>query len=627
MIGQATKKAIIEVQLDDKASGGLKKLQTNTDSVSSKMKAGFNKIAVAVAATTAAIGGATAAIMSMASRAGKIESLSLGFERNFGDMEKALESFRKASAGMVSDFDLMQTANRAALLGVTTDVDKLSGLMVTARLRGREMGMDMTQAFSDIVTGIGRASPMILDNLGIVIDAEGKYQAYAEAVGKTAEELTKAEKTQALLNGVLESSKGLLEETGGLTLDNAGKWEQMSAAQKNYFDLVKSDIADATSWWAEYWAAVFNKQANLKEARDLWEQVQKLGLITPELQAAYDAAVRGGQQDVTFLLENIDALKTLVENYEKATQAAAEGTDKWAAANYEGAEAALLATGAIRENNIELERMAKIQEEISKVTSLTGYFSDMVSLGENFTDILAEITKQEQIMAENPIGSEKYEEAKGKVEELKVAMQDLANQVVLDMMMSTIAIGGVTQAEADAYFQLAADMGTISQEAAEEAKAAYGNAIEYINSLEIDDKTGNIVFKVDDTEVRNYVPPRKTGTVYYGGAWETPYAVGGAVQGGAPYTWQEYGYRGELFVPSADGFIMSRADAERALSKALAGGASKESINADDIGRAIANALMRAGVNKSGNVYNLTMPTSSNPADVKTAFELMEAWA
>jgi hypothetical protein len=29
---------------------------------------------------------------------------------------------------------------------------------------------------------------------------------------------------------------------------------------------------------------------------------------------------------------------------------------------------------------------------------------------------------------------------------------------------------------------------------------------------------------------------------------------------------------------------------------------------------------------KGGNVYNLTMPTSSNPADVRMAFELMEAW-
>jgi hypothetical protein len=558
----------------------------------------------------------------------RMEDASASLARSLdADMSEIMDALREASLGMVSDFDLMQAASRAMMLGVSADSEQLAQLMEVAALRGRAMGISTTQAFNDIVTGIGRASPMILDNLGIVVDAEGKYQDYAEALGKTAEELTKQEKTQALLNGVLESSKGLLEETGGLTIDNAGKWEQMSAAQKNYFDLVKSDIADATSWWAEYWAAVFNERADVKRTRDLWEEAQNLGIITAELQAAYDAALRGGQGDYKFMIDNMEAITILVEDYNKSMQAAAEGTDKWAAANYEGEEAARLATAAIQNNNVELERMTKLQEEISKVTSLTGYFSDMVSLGENFTDILAEITVQEQIMAENPIGSEKYEEAKGKVEELKVAMQDLANQVVLDMMMSTIAIGGVTQAEADAYFQLAADMGSISQEAAEAAKAAYGDAIEYINSLEIDDKTGNIVFKVDDTEVRNYHPPTIRGTVAYIPAYATTQAVGGAVQGGAPYTWQEYGYRGELFVPSADGFIMSRADAERALSKALAGGASKESINADDIGRAIADALVRAGVNKNGNVYNLTMPTSSNPADVKTAFELMEAWA
>ncbi|HOO58908.1 MAG TPA: hypothetical protein PK273_06385, partial [Anaerolineaceae bacterium] len=325
------------------SEGGLK---TFGDGISSAWKVSL--------AATAAITSVALAIKEVqdAAKEGaafqRMEEASASLARSLdADMSDILDALREASLGMVSDFDLMQAASRAMMLGVSADSEELAQLMEVAALRGRAMGLSTTQAFNDIVTGIGRASPMILDNLGIVVDAEGKYQAYAEAVGKTAEELTKAEKTQALLNGVLESSKGLLEETGGLTLDNAGKWEQMSAAQKNYFDLVKSDIADATSWWAEYWAAVFNKQANLKEARDLWEQVQKLGLITPELQAAYDAAVRGGQQDVTFLLENIDALKTLVENYEKSTRAAAEGTDKWAAANYEGEEAAKLATAAV----------------------------------------------------------------------------------------------------------------------------------------------------------------------------------------------------------------------------------------------------------------------------------------
>jgi hypothetical protein len=32
------------------------------------------------------------------------------------------------------------------------------------------------------------------------------------------------------------------------------------------------------------------------------------------------------------------------------------------------------------------------------------------------------------------------------------------------------------------------------------------------------------------------------------------------------------------------------------------------------------------GNGKTGNTYNLIMPTTANPMDVKMAFELMEAW-
>jgi hypothetical protein len=103
-------------------------------------------------------------------------------------------------------------------------------------------------------------------------------------------------------------------------------------------------------------------------------------------------------------------------------------------------------------------------------------------------------------------------------------------------------------------------------------------------------------------------------------------AVGGPVTAGQQYNWQEYGYRGEVFVPSADGFVLSRADAERALARALYSGES--AIDPDRIGKAVAQAMSGVTSNKkAGNVYNLTMPTSNNPADVRTAFELMEAWA
>ena len=594
------------------AQGGLK---TFGDGLSSAWKASLAAVAAITSVALAIKEVQDAAKEGAAFQ--RMEEASASLARSLdADMSEIMDALREASLGMVSDFDLMQAASRAMMLGVSADSEQLAQLMEVAALRGRAMGISTTQAFNDIVTGIGRASPMILDNLGIVVDAEGKYQAYAEAVGKTAEELTKAEKTQALLNGVLESSKGLLEETGGLTLDNAGKWEQMSAAQKNYFDLVKSDIADATSWWAEYWAAVFNKKADIKEARDLWEQVKKLGLVTPELQAAYEATVRGGQQDIGFLLEYIDELKTLVENYEKATRAAAEGTDKWAAANYEGEEAAKLATAAVEAQTKAAEEASSAQQAVADATNNAD--AAMRSYSESLL--------------------------------FKIASEGLSAEAAYDLAVSMGLVDKNTVAATKQtnYYQELLASGIIDQAQYNLLIRELGWDIENLpegKTLEIDDNVDDVMEKLDKIEERrlkalpvkleldtsaidNYRPPTRMGTiVYHAATGHIAQAVGGAVQGGAPYTWQEYGYRGELFVPSADGFIMSRADAERALSKALAGGASKEGINADEIGRAIANALVRAGVNKSGNVYNLTMPTSSNPADVKTAFELMEAWA
>jgi len=58
---------------------------------------------------------------------------------------------------------------------------------------------------------------------------------------------------------------------------------------------------------------------------------------------------------------------------------------------------------------------------------------------------------------------------------------------------------------------------------------------------------------------------------------------------------------------------------------ALRGGAG---VNAREIANAVRDGVKDAmRETKAGNVYNLTMPTSNNPADVRTAFELMEAWA
>jgi hypothetical protein len=539
------------------------------------------------------------------------------------DMGVIMDALREASLGMVSDFDLMQSASRAMMLGVSADSGELAQLMEVAALRGRAMGLSTTQAFNDIVTGIGRASPLILDNLGIVIDAESRYKAYAEAIGKTSEELTKAEKTQALLNGVLESSAGLLEETGGLTVDNAGKWEQMAAAQKNYFDNTKSDIADATSWWAEFWTGVFNRGIESQEAMN---KAQEYGIsLYKETPPAINAVT--------------EETNNLIGSYDRYGRYVSAASDNLGRQRYE--------TDLVKKSNEELNAEFIAYEATIDMTAESLIAQSIAAKRAEEANKNAAVAQQAVTDATNDAESAMRSYSESLL--FKIASEGLSADAAYDLAVAMGLVDKNTVAatkQVNVYKDLL-DAGLITQAQYNLLVRDLADDIENLpegKTLEIDDNIDDVLadlaeletwkmkpipikLNLDTSAVDNYHPPTMTGTVTYLPVHGMNNAVGGAVQGGQPYTWQEYGYRGELFVPSADGFIMSRADAERALSKALTGQNSGDGIDADAVGKAVADALIRAGGGKGGNVYNLTMPTSSNPADVRTAFELMEAWA
>lgn len=125
--------------------------------------------------------------------------------------DEMVAAMQKASAGTISENNLMLNANRAMMLGVADSAEEFSRLMVIARDRGRAMGLSTEQAFNDIVTGIGRQSAMILDNLGLVMNVGSANEQYAAKLGKTVEQLSDAEKKQAFLNAALEQGEKNLD--------------------------------------------------------------------------------------------------------------------------------------------------------------------------------------------------------------------------------------------------------------------------------------------------------------------------------------------------------------------------------------------------------------------------------
>lgn len=254
--------AQIIIQAIDKASkeiNNISKSMTEMDKTADKSSGsvgGMDKSLSGMIGTITAVAGGVTAFGLAARQAfdlGKegaslmrLEEASGNLAESMGsDMDTVVTAVSRASLGMVSDMDIMGAASRAMMLGVSSDADQLANLMEIAASKARAMGISTTQAFNDIVTGIGRGSPLILDNLGIVINAAEMNKAYAESIGKTAEQLTEAEKTQALLNSVLTEGNKQLEEIGGLTDDAATQFERFAANAKNAGDELKKNLAPA----------------------------------------------------------------------------------------------------------------------------------------------------------------------------------------------------------------------------------------------------------------------------------------------------------------------------------------------------------------------------------------------
>ena len=193
-----------------------------------------------VAGALSAIGAGVKKAFDFATEGAQLERLRASFEQ-LGNTEEDLERLRRASLGTISDRNLLLSVNRAQLLGVSSESEKLAQILQVAAVRGRALGLTTAQAFDQIIVGLGRLSPLILDNLGIIIEADETYSTFAASIGKVASKLTEAEKRIALTNKVIEQSAAL----GSAVVDSATKLERFETAVTNFGDSLKVVGAEA----------------------------------------------------------------------------------------------------------------------------------------------------------------------------------------------------------------------------------------------------------------------------------------------------------------------------------------------------------------------------------------------
>lgn len=156
------------------------------------------------------------AIFNLGGEAAKIGNIQASFERMGGSLDEMLA----ATNGMVPAQSLMTNYNRAAMLVSRTFAQQLPEAMGYLQQVAMATGDSMDYLLRSIVIGVGRLSPLILDNLGITLKLSDAYKIYAAQTGLVADKLTKTQQQAAAMNYVLEQFRRNFGEASTAT-DNA----------------------------------------------------------------------------------------------------------------------------------------------------------------------------------------------------------------------------------------------------------------------------------------------------------------------------------------------------------------------------------------------------------------------
>lgn len=203
---------------------------------------GFVGIGIAAGAAVGAIGAVGGAMFKLAADAAPIAGIGDAFNNLTKDMEGGskvmLSALQDASEGMVTNTDLMKSFNLASQLVGKDFAEQLPDAMQYLGKVAAATGEDMGFMMDSLVRGVGRLSPMILDNLGIQVDLTAASEDWAKANNRTVVSMSKAEQQAALMAQVL----GKLQENTADMPDVAGSAQQafksFGIQMKNFKDEV-----------------------------------------------------------------------------------------------------------------------------------------------------------------------------------------------------------------------------------------------------------------------------------------------------------------------------------------------------------------------------------------------------
>jgi hypothetical protein len=217
--------------------------------------------------------------------AGEADGVSAAFKK-LPENQKLMEQLKLATGDTVSELELMKRTVQATNFGIS--LGALPKLLEFATVRAQQTGQSVDYLVDSIVTGIGRKSPLILDNLGISATAlKGKLNGVsleAAGVGKVAEAV-----------GAIAEEE--LKKMGGASQNAATDIQKLNASWEN-FKVSLGRGLNASGALAGSLEFLTDLLRDFSGENKLFNAVESLG-----------TAFNAGDQDATGFLQTVQELE------------------------------------------------------------------------------------------------------------------------------------------------------------------------------------------------------------------------------------------------------------------------------------------------------------------------------
>lgn len=271
-------------QYEQKLRGAKRQFEDFTASIGINMKQ-LTMAGIAIGAATTAINAFTSACSEAITRGVELANQAEGVRRAFERLDKPglLNNLREATHGTVSDLELMKNAVKFDNFNLS--LDQMGTFLAFAQQQAKDTGQSVEYLVDSIVTGLGRKSLPILDNLGL----------------SATDIRTKMKEVGDMTTAVSEIIKERMAQSGEYVETTADRIAQANASLENKMEELGRQVAPLKQAYDDLWTSFKLKVMEIVSGplTDLLNGLTRAGEIRNEI------ARQGGTESVTRDIEKL----------------------------------------------------------------------------------------------------------------------------------------------------------------------------------------------------------------------------------------------------------------------------------------------------------------------------------